>query len=99
LRKSCRFQFIAQERRRFEFDMVAPRSSGQALRELAKLRKLAEAIQSPFVDVGAEVNPARLKNPDDLPVTLGVIARVEISKNLDRVDEVDRGVGYRQLQH
>ena len=57
-RKSCRSQFVAQGRWRFEFDVVAPRRAGQALLKLAKLRKLAEAIQSPLVDVGAEVNPA-----------------------------------------
>src|SRR5260370_27123436 len=79
--------------------MVAPRSSGHAPRENAKLRKLAEAVQRPLVDVGAEINPARFENPDDLPVTLCIIARIEIPKNLDRVDEIDRGVGRRQLQH
>ena len=99
LRKSCRPQFAAQGRWRFEFDVVTPRSSGQAPREHAKLRKLAEAIQRPLVDVGTEVNPARFENPDDLPVTVSIIARIEIPKNLDRVDEIDRGVGCRQLQH
>ena len=99
LRKSCSPQFVAQGRWRFEFDMVAPRSSGHAPRERAKLRKLAEAVQRPLVDVGAEVNPARFENPNDLPVTLCIIARIEIPKNLDRVDEIDRGGGCRQLQH
>jgi len=99
LRKSRSPQFVAQGRWRFEFDMVAPRSSGHAPREHAKLRKLAEAVQRPLVDVGAEVNPARFENPDDLPVPLCIIARIEISKNLDRVDEIDRRVGRRQLQH
>lgn len=99
LRKSRSPQFVAQGRWRFEFDMVAPRSSGHAPRMHAKLRKLAEAVQRPLVDVGAEVNPARFENPDDLPMTLCIIARIEIPKNLDRVDEIDRGVGRRQLQH
>jgi len=99
LRKSCRPQFVAQGRWRFEFDVVTPWSSSQAPREHAKLRKLAEAIQRPFVDVGAEVNRARFENPDDLPVTLSIIARVQVPKNLDRVDEIDRGGGCRQLQH
>ncbi len=58
LRKSRSPQFVAQGRWRFEFDMVAPRSSGLAPREHAKLRKLAEAVQRPLVDVGAEVKIA-----------------------------------------
>ena len=99
LRKSRSPQFVAQGRWRFEFDMVALRSSGHAPREHAKLRKLPEAVQGPLVDVGAEVNPARFEDPDDLPVTLCIIARIEIPKNLDRVDEIDRRVGRRQLQH
>src|SRR5258708_19337553 len=99
LRKSRSPQFVAQGRWRVAFDMVAPRSSGHAPREHAKLRKLAEAVQRPLVDVGAEVNPARFENPDDLPVTLCIIARIEIPKNLDRVDEIDRRVGRRQLHH
>jgi len=99
LRKSRCPQFVAQGRWRFEFDMVTPRSSGHAPHEHAKLRKLAEAVQRPLVDVSAEVNPARLENPDDLPVTLSIVARIEIPKNLDRVDEINRGVGRRQLQH
>jgi len=98
-RKPCRPQFVAQGRWRLEFDVVAPWSSGQALGELAELRKLTEAIQSPLVDVGAEVNPAWFKHPDDLPVTLRVIVRGEISKSLDRVDEIDRQVGCGQLQY
>ena len=99
LRKSRCPQFVAQGRWRFKFDMVTPRSSGHAPHEHAKLRKLAEAVQRPLVDVGAEVNPARFENPDDLPVTLSIVARIEIPKNLDRVDEIDRRVGRRQLQH
>jgi len=99
LRKSRSPQFVAQGRWRFEFDMVALRSSSHASREQAKLRKLSEAVQRPLVDVGAEVNPTRFEDPDDLPVTLCIIARIEIPKNLDRVDEIDRGVGRRQLQH
>ena len=99
LRKSRSPQFVAQGRWRFEFDMVALRSSSHASREHAKLRKLSEAVQRPLVDVGAEVNPTRFEDPDDLPVTLCIIARIEIPKNLDRVDEIDRGVGRRQLQH
>ena len=99
LRKSRSPQFVAQGRWRFEFNMVAPRSSGHPPREHAKLRKLAEAVQRPLVDVGAEVNPARFENPDDLPVPLCIIARIEIPKNLDRIDEIDRGAACLQLQH
>jgi hypothetical protein len=58
--KSCRPELFPQGRWRFEFDVVAPRSSTQAFRELANLRKLPEAVQSPLIDVCAEVNPARL---------------------------------------
>ena len=98
-RKSCRPQFLIQRRRRFEFDVIAPPSSGQLRRELAQLRKLTKAVKSPLVDVGPEVDPAGRQNPNDLFMTQRIVKRFKISKNLDGVDEIERRVGCRQLQH